>query len=323
MVAGHVIGGLAASGYVEKGGLPQRFYDWTYAFHMPAFLVLSGLFLEGSLRRGTGPFVLERLKSLYYPGVLWSFAYWLPGYLAQQFNVSLVNTKSSEVFPHWYFYHPREGLWFLMTLFMLSVAYALVRRVRVPALVFLMVAVAGVVLCWPMPQPKVDEFRAVMLHLAWFGTWLAFGAACARTIRESAERTPTAVLVLLAIVSCVALTATLAPTDPRQPPRLLGAPLGIIMLFAIAAIIGRFQGPALGWMTRGLAFLGERSLEIYLVSGFGMVAARILLARFLHITEPGTLLSAGILAGMAGPLVLWWLTDRLRFPWLFRFGRKA
>jgi peptidoglycan/LPS O-acetylase OafA/YrhL len=95
------------------------------------------------------------------------------------------------------------------------------------------------------------------------------------------------------------------------------------MLLSAAAIIGRWKGPALGWLTRGLAFLGERSLEIYLVSGFGMVAARILMVRFLHVTESGVLLAGGILAGMAGPLAVWWVVEWLKFPWLFRFGRKT
>lgn len=319
MVAGHVVGGLAAKGFLEKDGIGQRFYDWTYAFHMPAFFLLSGLFLESSLRRGTGPFVLERLKSLYYPFVLWNFAYWLPGRLVE----GLTTSETPKQFPLKYLYHPREGLWFLMTLLVLSAGYAVARRARVPAWALLAAAIGGVVLCWPMPEPKAEEARAVLLHLAWFGSWLMAGAALSGAIREGAARIPTAVLVGVGAACAIGLTATLAPTDTRQPPRPIGAPLGVVMVLACSVVIARLAGGRLGWLSRGLAVLGERSLEVYLVSGFGMVGARIALTRGLHVTEPGVLAAAGMLGGMVLPLVVWWVADRVRFPWLFRFGRRG
>lgn len=319
MVAGHVVGGLAAKGFVEQNGIAQRFYDWTYAFHMPAFFVLSGLFVESSLRRGTAAFVLERLKSLYYPFVLWNFAYWLPGRLVD----GLTATESPKVFPLKYLYHPREGLWFLMTLLVLSAAYAVARRARVPAWALLATMIGGVVLCWPMPEPKVDEARAVLLHLAWFGSWLMLGAAFSGAIREGAARIPTWVLVGAGAACAIALTATLAPTDIRQPPRPIGAPLGVVMVLAFSMALARLGGGPAGWLSRGLAFLGERSLEIYLVSGFGMVGARLAMTRGLHVTDPGVLASAGMMGGMVLPLAVWWAAERARFPWLFRFGRRG
>jgi len=319
MVAGHVVGGLAAKGFVEKGGIAQRFYDWTYAFHMPAFFMLSGLFIESSLRRGTGPFVLERLRSLYYPFVVWNIAYWLPGRLVE----GLTTSESPKQFPLKYLYHPREGMWFLMTLLVLSAAYALARRARVPAWALLAAAVGGVVLCWPMPQPKEDEARAVLLHLAWFGSWLMAGAAFSGAIREGAARISTAVLVIVGAACAIGLTATLAPTDIRQPPRPIGAPLGVVMVLAWSMALARLAGGPMEWFSRGLAVLGERSLEIYLVSGFGMVGARMVLTRLLDVTEPGVLAAAGMLGGMVLPLAVWWVADRVRFPWLFRFGRRG
>ncbi len=71
VVAGHVERGLVSAGVAAAS-------HWAaidlaiYSFHMALFMLLAGFNVQHSLRRGRGPFLLSKLRSVYHPYVLWS-----------------------------------------------------------------------------------------------------------------------------------------------------------------------------------------------------------------------------------------------------------
>lgn len=72
VVVGHVLRGLVSGGILEPAA-GVRFADaWIYAFHMPLFFALSGLFVDRSARRPLGRFTAERLRTLAWPYLVWT-----------------------------------------------------------------------------------------------------------------------------------------------------------------------------------------------------------------------------------------------------------
>ena len=69
-------------------------------------------------------------------------------------------------------------------------------------------------------------------------------------------------------------------------------------------------------VARPLAFLGERSLEIFLAHIVLTDIARHALT-VVDVTDVTTHVVVGSIAGVLGPLALWWLGRRAHLPWLF------
>ena len=72
VVLGHVLRGLGAS--VGQGYQPElRAMDqWIYAFHMPLFFLLSGLFADRAVSKPPRRFLIDRFQKILYPYFLWS-----------------------------------------------------------------------------------------------------------------------------------------------------------------------------------------------------------------------------------------------------------
>ena len=72
MVLGHTINGMVGAGIVgEQSALPWV-VRWVYMFHMPTFFLISGIFIFSSIARGTGTFLVSKLKTVAYPYAVWS-----------------------------------------------------------------------------------------------------------------------------------------------------------------------------------------------------------------------------------------------------------
>lgn len=72
VVVGHLLRGLRPAGILgDTAG--NRFADaWIYAFHMPLFFILSGLFAERKIGRDARTFLVEQATTIAYPYLLWS-----------------------------------------------------------------------------------------------------------------------------------------------------------------------------------------------------------------------------------------------------------
>ena len=74
---------------------------------------------------------------------------------------------------------------------------------------------------------------------------------------------------------------------------------------------------AVGGLAQLLAFLGRRSLEIFLAHIIATAGTRIVLVQ-LGVNSPALHLFMGTVVGVMAPLVLWWVTDRAGLGrWLF------
>ena len=133
VVAGHVWRGLMAAGLPIDPDLFATVDRLIYAFHMPLFFLLSGLFFEaGMLRRPVPAFLWSRVVFLLWPLAVWTWIF----FLSKSVTGNLVNApvawRDFPLIP----LPPREEFWFFWALFLIQVVLTLVLRpvIRHPGL---------------------------------------------------------------------------------------------------------------------------------------------------------------------------------------------
>lgn len=279
---------------------------YSYSFFMPLMFLLSGLFIEGSLRKGKAEFLSARLRTLVYPFVLWSLITGPTMLLASK----VVNHSVSKNPLMWLTLHPLGPLWFLEALILCQLAYGLLRFLRVDtrviAVLFMICTCIGAFL----PE---DIGPQTLFSLGFFG----LGAALSRWILQLPRKN-----VVLLIAAAAALEAVHLILLSAYP-----LPYTVVAMSLVGSAVYVLAGAAFG-NAKGLAFLrsiGSASIAIYVMHTMVAGCVRILLHKGLNITDPALHLSLGIASGLLIPWALWYFLDR-RFPWLFRWPaapRKA
>ena len=305
MVFGHIWGGLMTSKVLELSAFNQGLYTWIYTFHMPAFVFMAGLFLGKSVERGLWKFALNRLSTLYYPAVLWGLITWAAMW---QFRAYINSDPGRR--PVWnLFYHPDSSYGFLLILLELSLLWALARTLRTPAWVLPWVA-AGLLACGLWTD------AGIIIDFGAYGLWLSSAAALQLRVLGAAKLSG-AWLASIATAGFAVVTAgTLFMPIDSTAGHLACTPAGIAMLLAFAVLLDRTPIAAV------LARCGTCSLEIYLMHSLIWVACRIVLLRFLHVSQPVILVPVLVLCGTAGSIAAARLAEHLNMPWAFRFRQQ-
>jgi fucose 4-O-acetylase-like acetyltransferase len=313
VVLGHVIRGLVNS-HIWMWTPTSLFVDgWIYAFHMPLFFFLSGLFLVRSAEKGWLIFAVEKLRTLAYPYFVWSAI------------TLMIKTPLSGITNHvdglsefsLILYKPIEQYWFLYVLFVLSLSIAGLLRLRVrPWAVF-----ALAIIIYPGIFP-ISEYGWVVLAMAsTYGIYVALGAVVGSrkdlgTISSlSAGRLGFVVLAGLIISS-------LGGVSGLPYRNAFGPFLAVTGISAVVALAVLADTTKLGV---GIRLLGRYSLEIYVAHTIASAAVRIALLKFAHVTTLAPHLILGTLAGLCLPITLVLIFDRIGFRYGFTLAptRKA
>lgn len=299
---------LVALGHTNQGILHRAWWGTSsvgfrmdvliYAFHMPAFFFVSGIFLAASVqKRGPGRFTVERIRTLIYPYLLWS----------------MISAGSVRVLSHFLAQHPMTlkqflmdllvggGIWFLPALFLCQMLGMSLRKLPGAAIV----AVA-VLIYYFYP---VTGITFLNLGLEFFpfvaaGMWVGLNY-------ERMEKVPRWLAFLCAVVlfGLLWIAESKLWTSYRNIV-LLGGVIGTLMLIMLARSLGRSK------IARVFAWAGEASLAIYLAGEYGQGLVRQLLV-FGHITEPYTQLILPTVAAIVIPTWIYQYRVRLHLDWLF------
>ncbi len=310
VVVGHAMRGLLATGIGVRTPVEQAVDDWIYAFHMPLFFLLSGLFLARTVALPWGRFVRGRLATIAYPYLVWSYIS-----LAMKLAVaSRVNVAPDPRAFATILYQPIEQFWFLYVLFLLSLGFGILLKLRVPAWGMLILAVAVNPAVSPLPRFGWLPLDLAKLHAAAFSVGIVLGAT---SLPGRIGRLGWPAALLLGAAGMAVPTLAVASGQQAEPwisqVSGLAGSLGVI---AFSSLLARA-----GWLGRLLEKWGRLSLEIYVAHTIFSAALRILLAKALGVTDWNVHLVSGVFVGLYGPIVLAMGARRFGAWWLFSLRR--
>lgn len=310
VVYGHVMRGLVSAGLAPDSPTFQVVDSVIYSFHMPLFFFLAGIFLDQALaKRGVGGVVLSKIDTILYPYLVWSL---LQGFievlLARYTNGA---TEAGDVLA--LLWAPRAQFWFLYALFQIFIVSAVLFSFKARWLPYLILGAAALSFIFARA-----EYMGPFIHAARMMVFFVLGVVFFRLSKAEIGRAPMVTLVLFSTFAVVEYVfhsfAGLRYSD-RSLFSLLIACTGIAATVSVASLVT-------GRLSSGLAYLGRMSMYIYL--GHILVASgmRVGLSRawpecpvWLHVI-------AGLVAGIALPIVLYRLCKRWQLMFLFEPPRR-
>ncbi|GAB4140645.1 MAG: acyltransferase [Cyanobacteria bacterium J069] len=303
VVLGHALRGLVGTVF-EPNALTQMLDQWIYAFHMPLFFFLSGFFIERSVSQPFGSVVANKLKTIIYPYLVWS--------VLQETLRHVAGISDQPLTELWrILYAPILQFWFLYVLFVVSLAYVMLRKLG-----------ASVMVCFGLAALL---FASELVDLD-LGPWLVLYAirlnavyfmlgAVARTFNwlDLISKAEPSALLLRAFFgfSLIALAAVLnlALVEYWLFPLAL---VGISATLSLARYLetrDRFSS---------LQTWGLLSLEIFVAHTIFAAAVRIFLQKGLGVSNPIVHVVLGTIAGIYGSLLLYRFCAKVNVPYLFR-----
>lgn len=285
-------------------------------FRIPAFFLLSGLFLGRVIGRGWRTFADKRVVHFAY-----FYGLWLLIQSAAKYGEIAGAGGPAAFLRHLALalVEPYASLWFIYLLAVFSVVTKLLRRLPGPVLL----GGAALLQVFPPHTPSylVEEFCA--RYVFFVAGYLFAGRVFA--LAEAVRARPGPALGALALWALAEGWIALTPAaGPGSPPLaslpglgLAAGALGAVALVAAAVLLAEGGGP----VARALRSCGHRSIAIYLAFFLPMAVARTLVVETGLITDVG--LACLIVAASAAlvPLVLERLVRGTRLDVLFRRPR--
>jgi fucose 4-O-acetylase-like acetyltransferase len=311
VVLGHVLSGLRESGIIGNSGAYQLTMSAFYAFHMPLFFFVSGLFVRRSARRGLGAFVAEKAAVLVYPYFVWSILQAGLQVAASRY----VNNPLPAIDILKIVYVPIGQYWFLYTLFAIMLLYRLLRLARTRDAVFLVLAAS----CFVLESYGLDHTSWVVAHcVGSFAVYFGAGVVMAR----SALLVRLAGLgnrALLAVAACgyAVVVAGSATHSVHVGVFWLGfAAAGIAATFALAIVMSRSTGFS------AVKLWGVLSLQIYLAHVIAGAMTRIALQKLAHVSDPTVHIVVGTAISLYAPVALVYVCQQTGFRYAFTLSRR-
>lgn len=294
-----VVLGHAWRGINTRGLIPEDLFLAVdlriYAFHMPVFFALSGMFVARSLaRQSPGDYVKSRITRLIWPMVLWTYLFLATKLLAGQAANNPVALEDLLIWP----IPGQLHFWFLWALFLLQIALLAARplisddgRFQPRTLVLLAVISVAIALV-----PRSGEVGYWIGKACAHAPFLVMGMILGQVLDLSKLGRPVQIGALLGF----ALLLTLWPSLPALAwVQMLGA--GVLTLCFLTVLSA--LGPRIGKGMRGLVGLGAASMAIYLSHTIFSAALREMLLK-LGIDNLALHVLGGTVIGIIGALVV-------------------
>ncbi|PRY61365.1 fucose 4-O-acetylase-like acetyltransferase [Knoellia remsis] len=321
IVLSHVLRGLSAAELTPRESpVFLEVDDGLYVWHLAVFTVLAGAFLRPSVaKRGVGPYLRERLPLFVWLYVLWTVLQWAFRLLSG----GRANSSADLDTLGRAFLVADGQLWWLGFLVVMTALAAVVQPwVSRPRAIASTAVVSAVSLAaWGWTGPYLFQEGVALSIFFWVGA-LAGPQPFLRLTRGR-----TAAVVAMAGIALG--TALLVVTDPMPPSSWLEAwsasalATGVVTSTALCLGIIALSGPlARSPLGPGLAFVGQRSLQIFLAHIIATSGMRVLL-RSLGVEDLRVHIVLGLVAGVAFPLLVGLLSRRPGFGWLFSVPARA
>ena len=319
-----VYGHLLSSGFHAGLAIPEHFFrlsdSLVYSFHMPLFFFLAGLFAGQSYsKRGLKKFLVNKLEIIAYPYLIWSFLQALVelAFSSQSFRGTTYGQLLAIPYLPW------AQFWFLYALLAMYVVFAMFSLLGkyFHALLF---ATAAILFIWPI-NSEVMAMHGFSTGFLFFVIGVLaeeFSGDSSTFIQKNIPPFITLVLLFLFAGSgWYIFERVIVPTrltDGSHPFIFLYlAGLGISMCIGLAQYLATKK------RHRWLRIIGRYSLQIYLVHMLAGVGARVILLNILKVSNPFIHVIVGVGAGLTVPILLYQITLKMNFPYLFTWRRMT
>jgi len=326
----HAFEGLKESGLPVNNYMFLEYFNiFFFSFRMPLFFIVSGIFVAASLRkRGIKKFVETKLRTILYPYFLWACI---------QLGLQMVFSKYTNGQPTadtflYLFYLPREiaQFWYLYALFNVSVLFALIKvKIRLNYIQQLGLGLALYYISAFAYQKQISiGFLSDICH---YYIFFAIGNAINDFIqnRNNFKYFENWKLTLLLLIPFFAvqyyfLTENLKHEGYKYMYVEYFYPITYILIaltgcaFVISLCFLFQKISVLKWLPP----LGRHSLYIYVAHVIVFAAVRIFLRKVFGIEDVLVLLSAGIVAGLIVPVLLYKLSLILNMRWIFTLEKE-
>src|ERR1700761_1274280 len=300
VVYGHTAQGAAHRGWWKGPGMAIS-ENFIYSFHMPAFFFVSGLFALGSIRRrGARDFILEKVKSILYPYLLFAIISAMLGPVIGRFQVSYSPF-------HWktFLMNVADGSvsWFLFTLFFCLMVALLTAQLPNWLRFWLAVVVAI--------SPAYGSY--IMNRVQWEFCFVAAGMWVGNQIFQLEHLPKWMAAIGFVLVATFQFTVTYFYGYPSRWTYIELGLTGTAALLLLARVLENHRvGAALVWV-------GQASLAIFLLSAFAQGAIRAVLTSFFHTNNLWLQLLLPTAFATVLPAIVWYQQDRWRLGWLFHW----
>jgi uncharacterized membrane protein YcfT len=280
------------------------FITWAKPFRMPDFFLISGLFLSARIHKPWREYFDSKVLHFVYFYVLWLtlqclFKAW-PIYVSGGVNAVLNDYAMG-------FIEPYGTLWFI---YMLALFFIVVRLTcNVPPALMFVVGAALEIAPIETGHLLIDEFASRFVFF-YGGYWLArhvFNLAA----RVDAMGVPA---IFSGLIIWGFFNTYMVSHGYAQMPW-ISLPLGFIGAGAVISagvLLSKLD------LAKPLRYIGENSIVIYLAFFLFMAATRTVLLRSHLISDLGIVALLTTVAGVIGPVLLFWAVQNTRFAFLFR-----
>lgn len=316
---------------IKQAGLnvePYIFLEYAnilfFSFRMPLFFIVSGIFVTLSLqKRGLTKFIETKARVILYPYFLWG---------ALQITIQIIfsnYTNYNTTFKSYLdlFYQPRElaQFWYLLALFNVTVLYVIAKTkfkisITLNIIIGLLMFYASTIV---FHKSLNIGFLSDILHNYIF---IALGDAISKqmTNRKNFKYFESwKILGLLFIPFMLSQIFFLIQNLNSEVPKymfveyyrplwfLFISLMGCLFIINLSFVLQKYK--LISW----LHVLGRHSLYIYVAHVIAFAGVRILLTKVLHFEYVPGVLFFVILAGLVFPVILYKISERLGWYWLF------
>ena len=271
-------------------------------FRMPDFFLISGLFLARVIDRDWKTYLDRKVVHFVYFYLLWmtiQFAVKAPGLVAEHGAAATLQLYALS------FVEPFGTLWFI---YLLPIFFVVTKLTRgVPPLLIWLAAAALQSMPIETGWTVIDEFAARFVYF-YSGYWLAARVFSFATDMQKYPAYAVGGLFLWAVFNGLLVARGYAGLPLVS--LMLGL-LGAGAVIALAALLAKTR------IFDALRYCGEHSIVIYLAFFLFMAATRVALIRSGLIADIGLMSAIVTLAGVLGPLTMFWLTRNIGLRFLF------
>ncbi|MCX6889986.1 MAG: acyltransferase [Verrucomicrobia bacterium] len=305
VVYGHVAGGLAAGGLIEKSSCFMSSRCWVYLFHMPAFFFAAGLFAARAQGRSLLEFLRSRLTTLVYPYVVWTALV----AVSHMFLTRFCNSPFDRERLWRCLYEPYGyGLWFIYALLLISLCYRVLASVsRDPIFILFVAALLG----WLASKDAFDFWPIFNIAMRFF-SYYVLGSVLSAWLLCSKDTDKGMILLAVGLGFLGVMTALygLMPSGPGLTV--------VLAMFGIIGMVALARGMVALRIESFCSLLGAYSMEIYLGHILLSTLPRPVL-KAVGVDQPWIYIACAMIVGLGGSLLLGVTCRRFDFPYLFRW----